>query len=172
MVLSTIRDDVSRYVVAWKLCTTMTSRDVAETLELALQASGCDQADVVQKPRLLSDNGSSYISNDLADWLSDKAMSHVRGAPYHPQTQGKIERWHQTLKNRILLENDFLPGDLKQHIERVVDHYNHQRTHESLKNLTPADVYFGRGQSILAKRDRIKRKTLAKRRLHYQRHAA
>ena len=172
MYLSTILDDFSRYVVAWKLCTTMTSRDVAETLELALQASGCDQADVVQKPRLLSDNGSSYISSDLADWLSDNGMSHVRGAPYHPQTQGKIERWHQTLKNRILLENDFLPGDLKQQIERFVDHYNHQRYHESLKNLTPADVYFGRGQSILAKRERIKRKTIAKRRLHYQRHAA
>ena len=126
----------------------------------------------MQKPRLLSDNGSSYLSSDLADWLSDNGMSHVRGAPYPPQTQGKIERWHQTLKNRILLENDFLPGDLKQQIERFVDHYNHQRTHERLKNLTPADVYFGRGQSIRAKRDRIKRKTIAKRRLYYQRHAA
>ena len=172
MYLSTILDDFSRYVVAWKLCTTMTSRDVAETLELALQASGCDQADLVQKPRLLSDNGSSYLSSNLADWLSDNGMSHVRGAPYHPQTQGKIERWHQTLKNRILLENYFLPGDLETQIEAFVDHYNHQRYHESLNNLTPADVYFGRGQSILAKRDRIKRKTIAKRRLHYQRHAA
>jgi len=104
MYLSTILDDYSRYVVAWKLCTSMTSRDVAETLQLALQASGCDQADVVQKPRLLSDNGSSYISADLAKWLDRQNMNHVRGAPYHPMTQGKIERWHQTLKNRILLE--------------------------------------------------------------------
>ena len=70
--LSTIVDDLSRYVIAWKLCPSMTSRDVTETLELALQASGCNQADVVQKPRLLSDNGLSYISNDLADWMSDK----------------------------------------------------------------------------------------------------
>ena len=108
----------------------------------------------------------------VADWLSDNGMSHVRGAPYHPQTQGKIERWHQTLKNRILLENYFLPGDLEQQIEMFVNHYNHRRYHESLNKLTPADVYFGRGQSILAKRDRIKRKTIAKRRLHYQRHAA
>ena len=99
-------------------------------------------------------------------------MSHVRGAPYHPQTQGKIERWHQTLKNRILLENYFLPGDLEKQIEAFVDHYNHQRYHESLKNLTPADVDFGRGQSILAKRKRIKQQTIAKRRLHYQRYAA
>ncbi|MCP5092983.1 MAG: IS3 family transposase [Gammaproteobacteria bacterium] len=172
MYLSTILDDYSRYVVAWKLCTGMTSRDVTETLELALQASGCDQGDVVQKPRLLSDNGSSYISSDLADWLNANGMSHVRGAPYHPQTQGKIERWHQTLKNRILLENYFLPGDLEKQVERFVEHYNHQRYHESLNNLTPADVYFGRGQSILAERARTKRKTIAKRRLHYQRHAA
>jgi len=172
MYLSTILDDFSRYVIAWKLCTTMTSRDVTETLELALQASGCDQSNVVHKPRLLSDNGSSYISGDLADWIADNDMSHVRGAPYHPQTQGKIERWHQTLKNRILLENYFLPGDLEKRIERFVDHYNHQRYHESLKNLTPADVYFGRGQSILARRERIKKRTIAKRRLHYQRHAA
>jgi len=172
MYLSTILDDFSRYVIAWKLCTTMKSSDVTETLELALQASGCDQVDVVHKPKLLSDNGSSYISGDLADWLTDNEMGHVRGAPYHPQTQGKIERWHQTLKNRILLENYFLPGDLEKQIERFVDHYNHQRYHESLKNLTPADVYFGRGQSILAKRERIKRETIAKRRLHYQRYAA
>ena len=127
-----------------------------EARELAMQASGCDQAAVVHKPRLLSDNGPSYISGELADWLEDNEMSHVRGAPYHPQTQGKIERWHQTLKNRILLENYFLPGDLEKQIETFVDHYNHQRYHESLKNLTPADVYFGRGQSILAKRERVK----------------
>ncbi len=86
---------------------------VTETLNMALQASGCDQAHVVHKPRLLSDNGSSYISEGLADYIKDQGMNHVRGTPYHPQTQGKIERWHQTLKNRILLENDFLPGDLE-----------------------------------------------------------
>ena len=59
---------------------------MTETLVLAMQASGCDQADVVHKPRLLSDNGSSYLSNELVDWLNDNEMSHVRGAPYHPQT--------------------------------------------------------------------------------------
>jgi transposase InsO family protein len=172
MYLSTILDDFSRYVIAWKLCSTMKSSDVTETLALAMQASGCDQADVVHKPRLLSDNGASYISGELAAWISDNEMSHVRGAPYHPQTQGKIERWHQTLKNRILLENYFLPGDLEIQIEKFVDHYNHQRYHESLKNLTPANVYFGRGQSILAKRERIKKKTIEKRRLQYHRNAA
>ena len=103
--LSTILDDFSRYIIAWKLCTTMKAEDVTATLDLALKASGCDQAVVVHKPRLLSDNGSSYIAGDLAEWLDDRDMEHIRGAPYHPQTQGKIERWHQTLKNRILLEN-------------------------------------------------------------------
>ena len=147
--LSTILDDYSRYIVAWKLCTTMKADDVTDTLKLALQASGCDKANVRHRPRLLSDNGSSYISGDLAKWLEDKSMDHVRGAPYHPQTQGKIERWHQTLKNRVLLENYFLPGDLMASIEAFVTYYNHERYHESLNNVTPADVYFGREKIIL-----------------------
>ncbi len=72
--------------------------------------------------------------------MEEQQMDHVRGAPYHPQTQGKIARWHQTLKNRILLENYYLPGDLRQQIDAFVEHYNHKRYHESLQNLTPADV--------------------------------
>ncbi|WP_341368203.1 IS3 family transposase [Yoonia sp. BS5-3] len=170
--LSTILDDYSRYIIAWKLCTTMKAEDVTDTLDLALQASGCDQATVLHKPRLLSDNGSSYISGELADWLEDQKMDHVRGAPYHPQTQGKIERWHQTLKNRILLENYYLPGDLRQQIDAFVDHYNHRRYHEGLQNLTPADVYFGRGETILKQRERIKRKTIETRRLLHRKSAA
>lgn len=170
--LSTVLDDYSRYIIAWKLCTNMRAEDVTDTLELALQASGCDQARVVHKPRLLSDNGPSYVSGDLAQWLEGKGMKHVRGAPYHPQTQGKIERWHQTLKNRILLENYFLPGSLEVQIETFIDHYNHHRYHESLDNLTPADVYFGRGQAILEQRERIKQKTIETRRLHHRKAAA
>jgi len=88
----------------------MKADDVTDTLEMALATAGLDHANVVHKPRLLSDNGSSYVAGDLADWLGDHGMKHVRGAPYHPQTQGKIERWHQTLKNRILLANYYLPG--------------------------------------------------------------
>ncbi len=170
--LSTILDDFSRYIIAWKLCTTMKADDVTDTLEMALQASGCGQANVAHKPRLLSDNGSSYIAGDLAEWMERQDMKHVRGAPYHPQTQGKIERWHQTLKNRILLENYYLPGDLEAQIDVFVSYYNHQRYHESLKNLTPADVYFGRGQTILLKRERIKRKTIEHRSLQHRKAAA
>ena len=170
--LSTILDDYSRYVIAWKLCTTMRAHDVTDTLTLALEASGCDKAEIVHKPRLLSDNGSSYIAGDLADWLDERGMGHVRGAPNHPQTQGKIERWHQTLKNRILLENYFLPEDLERQIEAFVAYYNHHRYHESLGNLTPADVYFGRDQAIFERRRRIKEDTMKKRRLAHVRQAA
>jgi putative transposase len=170
--LSTILDDYSRYIIAWKLCTTMKAADVTDTLELALEASGCDQATVLQKPRLLSDNGSSYVAADLADYLEDKGMDHVRGAPHHPQTQGKIERWHQTMKNRVLLENYFLPGDLERQIGAFVDHYNNHRYHESLANLTPADVYHGRGANILKMREEIKKQTFRKRRLQHQTAAA
>jgi len=167
--LSTVLDDFSRYIIAWKLCATMKAEDVVATLDLALKASGLDQATVVHRPRLLSDNGSSYISADLAKWLDGQDMDHVRGAPYHPMTQGKIERWHQTLKNRILLENYYLPGDLEAEIGAFVADYNHLRYHESLGNLTPADVYFGRGQTILIERERIKRQTIANRRLLHRR---
>ena len=170
--LSTILDDYSRYIVAWKLCATMKAGDVTDTLELALEASGCAHATVVQRPRLLSDNGSSYVAADLAGYLEDKGMDHVRGTPHHPQTQGKIERWHQTMKNRVLLENYFLPGDLERQIAAFVDHYNNHRYHESLSNLTPADVYHGRGAQILKMREEIKQQTIRKRRLQHQSAAA
>ncbi len=170
--LSTVLDDFSRYIIAWKLCTTMKADDVTATLEMALDASGLDKAKVLHRPRLLSDNGSSYVSDDLAKWMERHDMAHVRGTPYHPMTQGKIERWHQTLKNRILLENYYLPGDLEAQIEAFVADYNHCRYHESIDNLTPADVYFGRGQTILLQRERIKRQTITQRRLQHQRQAA
>ena len=170
--LSTVLDDFSRYIIAWKLCTTMRAQDVTETLELALTASGCDSARVLHKPKLLSDNGPSYIASELAEWIDANGMSHVRGAPLHPQTQGKIERWHQTLKNRILLENYFLPGDLERQIEAFVEYYNHRRHHESLGNVTPADAYFGRASAIIEQRERIKRQTIKLRRLQHRKLAA
>ena len=170
--LSTVLDDFSRYIVGWKLCTKMGADDVSATLDIALAASGCDSVTVLQKPRLLSDNGPCYIAGDLAKYLEKNGMDHVRGAPNHPQTQGKIERWHQTLKNRILLENYYLEGELEAAINAFVEHYNHRRYHESLGNLTPADVYFGRGPATLAEREKIKVQTIQNRRLIHQRQAA
>ena len=169
--LSTILDDYSRYIIAWKLCTTMKADDVTDTLNLALKASGCDSAKVIHKPRLLSDNGSSYISGGLADGLEDHGMGHVRGATYHPQTQGKIERRHQTLKHQVLLENYYLPGDLELQIGNFVDHYNNHRYHESSGNVTPADAYFGRHTAIIERSKNIKEITFKNRRLNHQHQA-
>src|SRR3546814_2175403 len=105
---------------------------------MALAASGCDQATVKHKPRLLSDNGPSYIAGELAEYIEAQRMSHVRGAPFHPQTQGKIERWHQTLKNRVLLENYFLPGDLEAQIEAFVRSDEHTSELQSLIRISYA----------------------------------
>jgi len=163
-----VLDDFSRYIVTWKLCTTMPAEDVTATLDLALRAAGLDEATPTGRPPQLSDNGSSYIAGHLAERLEDRKIKHVRGAPYHPMTQGRIERWHQTLKNRILLENYFLPGELENQIAAFVDYSNNQRYHESIDNLTSADVYFGRGPTILTERERNKRQTIAERRRQHQ----
>jgi transposase InsO family protein len=165
--LSTVLDDFSRYILAWKLCSSMTATDVADTLTLALRSSGLERVRVRHRPRLLSDNGPSYLSGQLASWLAEHEMDHTRGKPYHPMTQGKIERYHRSLKNQILLENYYLPGQLEARLADFVAYYNNCRYHESLNSLTPADSYFGRAQTILARRQNIKRKTLELRR---QRH--
>ena len=170
--LSTVLDDYSRYIIAWQLCDNMRADDVTDTLDLARDASGCASANVRHQPRLLSDNGPCYISADLAEYIEAQKMSHVRGAPFHPQTQGKIERWHQTMKNRILLENYYLPGDLEAQIEAFFQYYNNHRDHESLGNVTPADAYFGRAPAIIKQRERIKRQTIEHRRLQHRKLAA
>jgi putative transposase len=140
--------------------------------ELALQASGLDQTELADRPRLLSDNGSSYIAGDLANWLGARNIKHLRGAPYHPMTQGEIERWHQTLKKRILLENYFLPGDLQAQIATLSTTTASTDTTRASTISSPADVYFGRGPTILAKREGIKRQTIANRRLQHRLQAA
>ena len=99
-------------------------------------------------------------------------MDHTRGRPYHPQTQGNIERWHRSLKNQILLEHYYFPGELESAIQLFVAHHNNERYHESLDNLTPADVYFGRDRAIIDRRRKIKDLTMRKRRLAHQRQAA
>jgi transposase InsO family protein len=167
--LSTVLDDFSRYILAWRLCTTMTATDVSDTLQMALKASGLTRANVRHRPRLLSDNGPSYLSADLGKWLEQNGLAHSRGRPYHPMTQGKIERWHRSMKNQILLENYYLPSELEARIADFIAHYNTRRYHESLDNVTPEAVYFGRAQTILNRRQTIKRETLEqRRRLHTQ----
>src|SRR5205807_2411376 len=168
--LSTVLDDFSRYIIAWKLCSTMKADDVTATLDLALKTSGLDQAKVIHRPRLLSDNGSSYIAADLAKWLDSQSMEHVRGAPYHPMPKERSSAGDA--QEPYPARNYYLPGNLEAQIEAFVADYNHRRYHESIGNLTPADVYFGRGQTILIERERIKRQTIANRRLLHRRQAA
>jgi putative transposase len=111
----------------------------------------------------------SYIASNLSKWLEGQGMTHTRGKPYHPMSQGKIERWQLSLKSRILLENYYLPGDLECAVAEFLEYYNHRRYHESLDNLTPADAYFGRGQGILEMRKEIKRRTIQqRRRIHFK----
>ncbi len=149
------------------------SATVTATLDLALAAAGLDHVQVAHRPRLLSDNGSSYVAGDLADWLGSRGHDPYPRRSPPSSNAGKIERWHQTLKNRILLEHAYLPGELEARVAAFVEHYNNQAlTHESLGNLTPADVYFGRGEAILQERAAIKRQTLIDRRCATTRKAA
>jgi len=164
--LSTILDDYSRYIITWRLTTTMATADVTDTLEDALKATGLSEARVRHKPRLLSDNGPCYISGELKSWLKKQEIEHTRGAPYHPQTQGKIERYHRSMKNVVKLEHYYYPWELEQAISKWVEHYNHDRYHESLDNVTPADVYEGKRNEILDQRAAVKYRTLTQRKIH------
>jgi len=163
--LSTILDDYSRYIIHWELCSSMKADDVKRTVELAIKKA---RIKTKAKPKLLSDNGACYISSELGEYLKNTLqMQQVHGRPAHPQTQGKIERYHRTMKNVVKLENFFHPDQLREAIDQFVDRYNNQRYHESLNNLTPADVYFGRGELILKRREQIKTQTLKQRKIQY-----
>lgn len=170
--LSTVMDDYSRYILAWRLCSGMSAEEVTATLDGAIAVSGVNHVYVHHRPRLLSDNGSAYVSSALREYLVEQGFSHTRGKPYHPMTQGKIERYHRSMKNILLLDNYYCPEDLTVAIARFVDYYNHQRDHESLDNVTPADVYHGRKAAILEHRKRIKRETIKRRKHEYQKATA
>jgi transposase InsO family protein len=158
--LATVIDDYSRYVISWKLFTTMKADDVKQVLDLALERTGLNQIKVKHKPRLLSDNGPCYLSGELKDYLQANKMEHRRGAPYHPQTQGKIERYHRTMKNIVKLDNYYYPSELESKVEEFVNYYNKKRYHESIDNITPEQMFNGERRNILTKRDKTKRKTL------------
>jgi len=119
---------------------------------------------VVNRPRLLSDNGPCYVSKALSAYLEEEGIGHTRGKPYHPMTQGKIERYHRSMKNLILLDHYYSPSELEDQLRIFVDYYNNCRYHEALKNVTPADVYYGRDLEVLERRGQIKQKTMLLRR--------
>jgi len=158
--LASVLDDYSRYIIAWKIYTTMATTDVKDLLDAAVARTGIQQISVKHRPRLLSDNGPAYVSKDLKEYLFRKGMGQTHGAPYHPMTQGKIERYHRSMKNEINLQKYYLPWELEQEVDRFVEYYNNQRYHESLDNVTPSDVYYGRHHEIITRREKLKQKTL------------
>jgi putative transposase len=123
---------------------------------------------VRHRPRLLSDNGPAYVSKDLRDYLQEQGMTHTRGRPYHPQTQGKIERYHRSMKNVVKLEHYHFPWELEAAVRDFVGYYNNRRYHESLDNCTPADVYYGRYHKVLSERAKIKQLTMQRRKEEYR----
>lgn len=163
--LSTILDDYSRYIIHWELCNSMKAEDVKRTVNTAIEKA---KLKTKTKPKLLSDNGSCYVSNELKSYLKDDLkMKQVHGKPMHPQTQGKIERYHRTMKNVVKLNHFYHPEELVEALEKFVENYNNNRYHESLENLTPADVYFGRSEQVLEKRRQIKSESIRNRRMLY-----
>jgi putative transposase len=162
--LCTVMDDYSRYILAWELCRGMGTVDAQRVLDQAIATAGVDHVTVWHRPRLLTDNGSCFIAREFGEYLSGHGIKHVRTQPSHPMTQGKIERYHRSMKNVIRLENYYSPEELKAQLTAFVEHYNNRRYHEALDNVTPADVYTGRDRAIRERRERIKRRTLRLRR--------
>ncbi len=162
--LSTILDDYSRYIIHWELCKTMKVEDVQRTVEKALALAGLQNG---QRPKLLSDNGSCYIAAEFKEYLRNKGVKPIHGRANHPQTQGKIERYHRTMKNIVKLNHYFCPDELIDAVGDFVHYYNHKRYHESLDNVTPADVYWGKKEQILRRREKIKIQNMKMRRALY-----
>jgi putative transposase len=123
---------------------------------------------VEDRTRLLSDNGSGYISRTFRDYLNLMGIRHILAAPYHPQTNGKVERYQQSLKWEV----NQLPYELPSHLERAiadfVDYYNYRRYHKALSNVTPADVLDGRREEILQRRKEVQTQTINHRREYNQ----
>ncbi len=163
--LATVIDDYSRYIVHWELCKYQKKEDAERVVSDAIIKSGLPPN---KRPKLLSDNGPCYIAAGFDEYLASMGVKHIRGRKLHPQTQGKIERYHRTMKNVIKLENYYYPEELEQRIKEFVNYYNNERYHESINNVTPADSYYRRDKEILRRREIIKTKTLAERKLNNQ----
>ncbi|MCI0922795.1 DDE-type integrase/transposase/recombinase, partial [Sphingobacterium rhinopitheci] len=163
--LSTVLDDFSRYIIHWELCDSMKAEDVKRTVDTAIIKAKLKSK---AKPKLLSDNSPCYVSNELKSYLKDDLkMKEVHGRPMHPQAQGKIERYHRTMKNVVKLNHFYHPEQLKEALNEFVNNYNQKRYYEALQNLTPADVYFGRTDQMLRKREQIKINSITQRRQLY-----
>lgn len=162
-----VMDDFSRYVLAWELGLDETSQSISDVVQKAIEATGADKMPADQKPKLLSDNGPGYAGVVLSNYLATHGIRHIFGAPYHPQTQGKVERLNRTLKERLCLIVYLTPDDLRKAIAEAVDWHNN-RYHKSLRNVSPKAVYEGRRDEILRMRAEKKVRTM-KERMAYNR---
>ena len=161
--LVTVMDDFSRFILAWQLKTDMSANSLIDVTQEAVDLTGMTDVPVEDRTFLLSDNGAGYLSRKFNEYLGLVGIKHITAAPYHPQTNGKIERYHRTIKGKINLVAYDTPSELENEIASFVRYYNYYRYHEALKNVTPDDVYTGRQIEVLNYRKDVKRKTLEKR---------
>ena len=159
----TVMDDYSRSILAWKLQGDMTADSLIQVVQLAIDATGMTEVPFEDRTKLLSDNGSGYVSRAFRDYLNLVRIRHIRAAPYHPQTNGKLERYHQSIKHEVNQVPYEVPSELEVAIAGFVDYYNNRRYHKALSNVAPDDVLHGRREEILIKRREVKARTLASR---------
>lgn len=162
--LVTVMDDYSRFILGWKLQKDMSANSLIEVVQEAVDATGMTDVPVENRTRLLSDNGAGYVSKVFRDYLRLVGIGHILAAPYHPQTNGKVERYQQSLKKEVNQLPYELPGELERAIAAFVDYYNYHRYHKALSNVTPADVLYGRREEILQRRKEVWIKTINRRR--------
>ncbi len=158
--LISVLDDFSRKIISWKVQDSMTADDFIEVLDDACKMVGLEED---QMPKLVSDRGPALISDDLKDYLDEQNIHHILASPYHPQTNGKIERYHKSLKSKVKLHVYGCPTELKAEVGKFINHYNKKRYHESLGNVTPDDVFYGRRKEIVKLREEKRRLTLLRR---------
>jgi transposase InsO family protein len=158
--LISVLDDFSRMILAWKLMLDMTAASISEVVEEAVAFTGMRHVSIEDKTRLLTDNGPGYIAQVLEDYLRMQSICHIRCSPHHPQTNGKLERFHQTAKTRlnVLVYNS--PEALERALAEFIEYYNQTRYHEGIGNVAPADVYYGRREEILRRREEQKQLTI------------
>jgi putative transposase len=162
--LVTVMDDYSRFILAWKLQKDMSANSLIEVVQAAVDATGMTDVPVESRTRLLSDNGAGYVSRAFRDYLNLVVIRHILAAPYHPQTNGKVERYQQSLKREVNQLPYEFPSRLEKAITDFVEHYNYRRYHKALGNVTPADVLYGRREAILQRRKEVQLLTINRRR--------